>query len=118
MSANIVNVFKQANGGRLMSKLDEAINKVVDATRKCAGKSVMTLKIEVSPAARDVDFVGTDCLEIKGIVDVKLASPQLPASTFYVNREGVLSRSDPRQPSADDTVDNPAQKIREGLEQG
>lgn len=82
---------EQRQGG-LHSELSEQLQVLVAAVMEHQKRGALTLTIDVAPNRDGVTVFVTD--EIK----VKAPQPERPATIFYPDSSGNLSRRDPRQP--------------------
>lgn len=94
---NILQLLEGLSGGRVMEDLDERLNEVLDAVNRTRKSGTVTLKIDLKPAKdSEVSQVGV-------FADVSGTIPHVERNReyFYVDRDGNLSRRDPRQPKPD-----------------
>lgn len=75
--------------GSVLMDAGEELQRVLTAVAQFEGKGVFTLKIEVKPGGRGMEF--------KPVVTVKLPKPEPMTSIFFMGENGLLQRNDPRQ---------------------
>lgn len=78
--------------GELTAELSEKMAELVEAVTQNNGKGSLTLVLTVAPAS---DEMGT--VKVLDDVKTKLPLPGRKSTTWYVNEDFTLSRSDPAQ---------------------
>lgn len=82
--------------GKVASDINQKFNAVLEGVIGTGGKGELTLKIKVKPA----EFgEGGAVVQVQASHEIKSRVPELVTgpSTFFVSRDGTLSRSDPAQ---------------------
>lgn len=83
-------VLSEINRGAVADEAATALAELVTAVRDTGKKGTLKLTIEVKP------FSGNDeIVQVTGTVDTNLPRPNVPASIFYPDDTGSLSRNDP-----------------------
>lgn len=94
--ADFVQNLIEMRGGKVALDLDQKFKEVVKAVVDSGGKGEMTVKFRIVPSKM---AMGGAVVEVEIEHDVKMKKPELPVgrSTFFVDKEGNLSREDPDQ---------------------
>lgn len=82
--------------GKVASDINQKFNTVLDAVIATGGKGEINLKIKIKPS----EFgEGGTVVQVQASHEIKAKSPELVTgpSTFFVSRDGTLTRSDPAQ---------------------
>lgn len=87
-------LVQQANG-RTHAELTDAFHGLIASVRETGKAGRLTLAIDVKPLSKGDDHT----LTVTDSVAVKLPKGERPQSVFFIDGDGNLSRTDPRQMS-------------------
>lgn len=90
-------------GGAVAQDLNEKFNEVVGAVLDTGGKGQLTIELNVEPSKMGL---GGAVIEVSSEHKCKVKKPELAIgkATFFVTKEGVLTRNDPNQTSMFDAT--------------
>ena len=83
-------VLSEINRGAVADEAAVALAELVTAVRETGRKGTVKLTVEVKPFAGNEEIV-----QVTGTVDKTLPKPKQPASIFYPDDLGSLTRNDP-----------------------
>lgn len=86
---NCLVTLRELRGGEFIDELDSALRKVTDAVADHGKSGSVTIKLTVSSSGRS--------LEIADDIAVKTGKPAKGSTIFFRDREGQLTRDDPKQ---------------------
>lgn len=89
-------VLLEIGGGRLHARLSDQLAEITAAVKESGKKGLLTVKIEVKPVPRAEN--GTLLVTGSSVAKAPETDEDSPASIFFADDTGSLSRSDPRQP--------------------
>lgn len=88
--------LREQSGGHTHDELSEALHDLIAKVRDTGKKGTVQLTVKVSPLKGDIDV-----LVIEDEIKLNLPEHDRKASMFYPDKNGNLSRTDPRQLSFD-----------------
>jgi hypothetical protein len=99
---DVLQVLLDMRQGAVAADVSKKFDEVVQAVIETGGKGELTLKLSVKPSKMGM---GGCVIEVETSHECKLRKPQLDIgkSTFFVSREGKLTRDDPNQTSMFET---------------
>jgi hypothetical protein len=83
-------VLSEVNKGLVADEAATRLAELVAAVRETGKKGTLRLTIEVSPFSGNDDIV-----KVAGAVELRAPRAEAPASIFYPDEDGNLSRNDP-----------------------
>lgn len=91
-----LSTLAELKNGRVINQANETMQRLVSAVQRHGGKGKLGLELQLSPR---IDSDSGKVVEIDITYAIKVAEPQPNHGTtmFYVDREGKLTRQDPRQ---------------------
>lgn len=91
-----LSTLAELKNGRVIHQANDTMQKLLSAVQKHGGKGKLGLELQLSPR---IDSDTGKVVEIDIAYSIKVAEPQPNHGTtmFYVDREGKLTRQDPRQ---------------------
>lgn len=90
---SFLELLSQLGKGRVLTELAEAERKCVLAVREAGGKATLTLKLVFDPIKRTEG----EQLDVRDEIKTTLPKPARPATLFFTDEEGQLSRNHPTQ---------------------
>lgn len=103
---DLLSFLTDMRGGAVAIDLNQKFNEVVKSVLDTGGKGTLTIELNLEPSKMGV---GGMVLEVSSEHKCKLKKPELPIgkATFFVTKDGTLTRHDPNQTSMFDAVPVP-----------
>lgn len=112
---DVVGVLALMNRGQALEEMAREFAGVMEAVRSNGGSGELNLKLRVDPKSWDLQGRLTE-VQVTHHLNSKRPRRKLGASTFFVDREGGLSRNNPEQAELFDMhspVDQPQERTRD-----
>lgn len=94
--AEILGVLAQMSRGTVIEEINAEFGSILDSVRKDGGEGELTVKIKVKGASWTHEGDLTE-VSISHSMASKRPKRKIGASTFFVTREGELTRNNPEQ---------------------
>lgn len=94
--SDIHNLLLEMRSGRVLQDINTKFNQVLTAVLDTGSKGKVTIELNIEPGRMGV---GGAVLEVELSHNIKLKTPEhdIGKATFFVTKEGVLTREDPEQ---------------------
>lgn len=91
-----LSTLAELKNGRVIHQANDTMQRLLSAVQKHGGKGKLGLELTLSPR---IDSDSGRVIEVDIAYSIKVAEPQPNHGTtmFYVDKEGKLTRQDPRQ---------------------
>lgn len=104
--ADVLAVLAQVGRGRGLQEIGSEFDRVLEAVRTAGGTGEVTIKLKIHGKAWDQNTNRLTEVGVSHQVSSKAPKRKIGESTFFVTREGDLSRNNPEQDEMfDETVE-------------